>query len=77
MVLLRRGLKMTAQETGAEVHLAKEAIWWTATLSSKVNFPDKINVKAVCGTDLVTESSTCSGNATLEVHRVYLTQNTY
>jgi len=43
---------------------------WTATLSSKVNLPEAINFRALCGANLVTYPPVFLGNETVEVHRV-------
>jgi len=43
---------------------------WTTTLSSKVNLPHEIDVRALCGANLVTYPSKLRGIETLEVHHV-------
>ena len=43
---------------------------WTTTLSSKVNLPRAIDIRASCGANLVTYCLNFRGNKTLEVNRV-------
>ena len=48
------------------LHL-KYPTWWTSDLSPKVN-PDEIDIKVLCGIDLVTLPSRIGGNDTLVLH---------
>ena len=53
---------MVVQGTGAVSYERGTSVWstrWTTSLSLKLDFPDEINFKSVCGIDLVTSASKC------------------
>ena len=47
-----------------------KTVRWSTTLSSEVHLPDAIDLRALCGANLVTLRSKLRGHETLGIHRV-------